>query len=646
MKLLKRFTLLGACCALVSCGGGGGSSSTSSGPITLSGHVIDGYIEGAIVCLDLNSNNQCDTGEPSTVSKADGSYTLPSYAGSIAGLRVVAQIPVGAVDLDTGPITEPYSLLAPAAASATVTPLSTLVSSTISSAGGEAALTIGEAITSVAVRTGILPENLLAFDYKAKGDTTTAQVAAVTASAIAKVVNTVSNDPAIKNAGLKEGEILKAALVQVKAEVLPQLVVEGKATQAAITNPSQAAATAVQNAEISGKVQNIVVATKAGDGTVAQMRDIFKQGLVIAQSDSGDYINSAGVRVDGYWRGYSNELVVEYLQTDGGKLPPYKRFVLVGDKWYRTYENGRAYTYNGTTWEPVPAQDEDLPDSLQPTYDQNCLTIPQNRLNTVSERFCAVQKDLSNRSIREFITDLCNDPNAAPTCNNSVFPAGSYAYDLSRSNSSTLPDTEYPGFFQLWVSEEWNGYCTTSTGNSCTSNSGTIFDFIEWTRIKNGNGNFQFTGSSCNVPFRIASYDASSKTGVINWSSNRDGGCGGNLNYSAFSVVETSNFQVIRKGGKDVMIVPTPAIYRANNPSEDMPYMIFATLQRFDGVTGVWNGSYYPVNFKSSIPFTGNLNTNTQILNKTAFDAILIQARATPYPYDGKHSSGTYNRPK
>jgi hypothetical protein len=40
-----------AAATLVACGGG-----SSSSPTTLSGEVIDGYIEGAIVCLDENGS--------------------------------------------------------------------------------------------------------------------------------------------------------------------------------------------------------------------------------------------------------------------------------------------------------------------------------------------------------------------------------------------------------------------------------------------------------------------------------------------------------------------------------------------------------------------------------------------------------------
>jgi len=41
-----------------------------------SAKAIDGYIFGAKVCLDINSNNTCDSNEPYTTTANDGSYSL------------------------------------------------------------------------------------------------------------------------------------------------------------------------------------------------------------------------------------------------------------------------------------------------------------------------------------------------------------------------------------------------------------------------------------------------------------------------------------------------------------------------------------------------------------------------------------------
>jgi hypothetical protein len=634
---------------LVACGGGGSSSTSSS---TLSGKVIDGYIVGARVCLDVNSNNKCDAGEPTTISDGTGSYVLPNYIGSLAGLQVVAEVIAGAIDLDDGipiPANATYTLMAPAAASSTVTPLSTLISSAISAGGGEAAVSIEQAKNQIASETGIPVANLLAHDYKQKNDITTAQIATVTAKAIAAVTNELATNTSIMAAGLNAGEIAKAAVTAVKQTVLPRLIANGRATDAAINNAQTAVTAAVAGASISGQVQNIIVATKAGNGSVVQLRDIFEQGIVIAQESSGDYINSAGTRVNGSFGGYTTELDVEYLKTTNGRFPPYKQLVYLQteNKWFDVYEGGSNWTFNGNGWEKMPGQGEALPDSLQPTYEQNCVIVPENRARTVNSRYCAVQKDLSNRRIADFIQGVqtnqgmqsyCyGNPRKLSSCENAVFPAGSYGYDLTQSTESTISGP-YPGRFQVWVSNDnWTGYCTRLNAQSCASNDATIFDFIEWSSAGSGNNyNYQFIGDSCNTPFRIASYNPTARTGTINWSRN-NGSCN---SPNVSSTVETSNFEVINAGGKDVFIVPTPAIFRANNPSSNEPFRIFTVLTKDNGITGVWSGSYYPVNFKNSIPFTGDIQTNSQIMNRAAFDEILRQIGYDPYPYTGRSSSG------
>ena len=89
-------------CLISACGGGGGGgggSSAVSSATTIAGTVIDGYIEGAIVCLDLSSNAACDANEPTTTTGSDGKYSI-NYAGTTAGLHVLSLIPSTAKDAD------------------------------------------------------------------------------------------------------------------------------------------------------------------------------------------------------------------------------------------------------------------------------------------------------------------------------------------------------------------------------------------------------------------------------------------------------------------------------------------------------------------------------------------------------------------
>jgi len=673
---MKNYSLLRICIAglfisgLAACGGGGGSSSTASTPTTtttLSGKVIDGYITGATVCLDVNSNNKCDAGEPTITSGENGAWSLPPYAGSIAGLQVIAEVGATATDMDTGVIGagNTYSLLAPAAASATVTPFSTLVVSTIAAGGGESRVSIGEALSNVSASTGIPAAKLVANDYKANGDTKLATVAQATTVAIAQVSNNLRSNADIK-ANLTEGQIIQQAVVQVQEKVLKQLISDGEVKSAASTSASDIKA-AVTNAvataslsgvQLSGNVQNIIAATQSGVGNVLSAADLFRAGFVTPQLQSGDYINSTGARYDGpewspsnqgrfYWNGYKRSLNVGYLQFDidtATAPPPNIEYVLVNNKWYAPYQDGENWTYDGTAWVPRIDIGSNSSQSTKPSFDQNCVIVPTNARGTVSQRYCASEKKLDGQLMTKYIPSMCSDgPAVASTCKTATFPTGSSAYDLTATNTGILSGA-YNGLFELWVNKDgtWDGHCTKqwdSVSQKCTSDAGTVTDFIKWATFPNT----QSTGESCNTPFAFQSYDPNTKKGVIAWGSNPDLGCSGNYQFTAAKVKETGNFEVVTLGGKEVVIVPAPAIYRVNNPSSNKPYFIFAALKSSKGITGVWNGSYYPANFKESIPFTGDPATNTQIINSVMFDAILKQKGISAYPYKGKSSSGTWN---
>lgn len=107
---------------LTACGGGNGG-----GTSVLSGKVVDGYINGATVCLDLNKNGVCDVGEPSGVTGVGGAYTLNMPQGAVlADVPVLVNVPVGAVDESEGTISKIFFLSSPADASQIISPFSTM----------------------------------------------------------------------------------------------------------------------------------------------------------------------------------------------------------------------------------------------------------------------------------------------------------------------------------------------------------------------------------------------------------------------------------------------------------------------------------------------------------------------------------------
>src|ERR1043165_6280407 len=81
---LRASSAIAVSVLLASCGGGGGDAGTTSASTAataaaaaqtqLHGVVVDGYVQGATVFLDLNNNQRRDAGEPTAeATGADGS---------------------------------------------------------------------------------------------------------------------------------------------------------------------------------------------------------------------------------------------------------------------------------------------------------------------------------------------------------------------------------------------------------------------------------------------------------------------------------------------------------------------------------------------------------------------------------------------
>jgi hypothetical protein len=226
-RLQHLFSATSLCAAvalsLSACGGGGDGDSSAPAPepapapapapepapaptpapapMTLSGTVsIDGRVKNVVVCLDLNTNNACDAGEPaSAATGADGAYavtwdanTLPATQTSVAAL--IAPVATGTVDQSTTAIdmsapdaaatTSAYVLKRPAGAGGDINPLTTLVQ-----AGVAAGMTEAVARENAALQLGVAAAKIdgyqddPAFDLARIGDN--ARTAArITASAL------------------------------------------------------------------------------------------------------------------------------------------------------------------------------------------------------------------------------------------------------------------------------------------------------------------------------------------------------------------------------------------------------------------------------------------------------------------------------
>ena len=145
MDHIDRLRALGALFAtttlLAACGGGSDAPSPPPPPtpppasVSITGKAVDGALQGATACYDLNDNKACDTAEPtSAATDASGNFTIANVLESESGKhRVIVNVPATAIDADTGAaVGKAFTLIAPStgttgAQSVFVSPLTTLV---------------------------------------------------------------------------------------------------------------------------------------------------------------------------------------------------------------------------------------------------------------------------------------------------------------------------------------------------------------------------------------------------------------------------------------------------------------------------------------------------------------------------------------
>lgn len=147
----RSVALLG-CLALAGCGGGG-SSPPSASTSSVSGVVLDGPIQGATVCLDVNANQLCDSGEPTSApTDAQGNYTITGLTEEQrnSGKEWIASVPAGATDGSTT-FTTPFVLRTAADKPAIISPFTHMVQVGLDQGAANA----GAAAAAVAAQLGV-----------------------------------------------------------------------------------------------------------------------------------------------------------------------------------------------------------------------------------------------------------------------------------------------------------------------------------------------------------------------------------------------------------------------------------------------------------------------------------------------------------
>ena len=163
--------------------GCGGGSSTPAASATVSGKVADGYLVGATVFLDKNSNYQLDAGEPSTTTDANGGYSLTIDPADVGKYPIVAMAIKGVtIDKDTNQtVSNSYTLSMPATAmsgtvnSNFISPMSSEVRELMET--GKYA-TMQDAMNAMSTQLGLPAGTNMQADYMAANNNTTMHTAA------------------------------------------------------------------------------------------------------------------------------------------------------------------------------------------------------------------------------------------------------------------------------------------------------------------------------------------------------------------------------------------------------------------------------------------------------------------------------------
>ena len=287
---------------LYGCGGGGGSGTTTATatttvdvPIT----VIDGPIQNAQVCLDINDNGVCDGSEPTDKTDANGTVNLKVNSTDVGKYTVIAVVGTDAIDVDTGAVPTPFTMKAPADQTTVITPLTTLVHNQMVSTG----VTSAAAEEVVKAQTGI---NVPLFQDFSKGTTDDHKAAANIARMI--VVTTQQQSEAVKDAvGTKDANnvaISKAdldKLVQAKvADMLVKMVelLSDPGVQEAIKVAQAKVDAASGTAKVAAQTEKDAL-IKAPAAAVIAEKGITKEGVALATAVLKAPVETAAVAAIG-----------------------------------------------------------------------------------------------------------------------------------------------------------------------------------------------------------------------------------------------------------------------------------------------------------------------------------------------------------
>lgn len=261
MALQKTLLATVITLSLAACGGGDASSGNAGGGSTdggstlpakasLSGKAADGYLEGALVCLDINQNKTCDGDEPSATTDKNGAFMLDATQAQIDSAALLVEVIAGTTidsDFPGVAIEKGYSLSAPAA-SAFVSPITTLIQNEI-----EKGATVEESVAAVKALLGTDTDITADYIEGKNGETNAEDYAKLhnVSQVIARVISAKLDELSdhAENQGVSKADLVNVIVEEV-SKVVGDVVSDVESAGEAF-NPDTVADTVKTNVEIS-----------------------------------------------------------------------------------------------------------------------------------------------------------------------------------------------------------------------------------------------------------------------------------------------------------------------------------------------------------------------------------------------------------
>ncbi len=221
---------------------------------TLSGTAIDGVIEGATVCIDVNENNACDATEPTATTDVFGKFNLNS--SGVTGTLLLT----GGTDMGTG-LPFSGSLKAPAG-STVVTPLTSAVQALVET-GASAADAEKTIKTALGIPAAVDVTSYDPFEEISGDDAVNAQIVLAAQAELQTIVHSVSATVAGADSTTTIADTMDSAMATIAKGLEAAVIIAGDDAPVELTSELVVTATkAVANTVYADKPE-AMVATKA-----------------------------------------------------------------------------------------------------------------------------------------------------------------------------------------------------------------------------------------------------------------------------------------------------------------------------------------------------------------------------------------------